>query len=237
MQIELIPEDIILKIERLEHDTGGNPQLIASAICASRWAESWWDKCCFLDNHHDDLAKAVRKAGLNGYDDGKRSVRGTNLYYMHFLSPFVPYNKTSRIWEGALVLMSIDHGIRPNEIRKGLQPGFVNSFWYSVGGDRLQDFITNDCDENEFRADILGLDALEEYSRDPSLTLSQLVRNAREKASLTFNGSYRDSEYISIAEEFISPVFGHKVIRRLAKYLPFLCYNGFIPIENPGAIK
>ena len=233
-QKELIPPHLIPKIRKLENDLQQSPVTIANAVCASRWYDVWWDRHCFLNSSAKGLIERIYEADLNGYGKGSPSLN-ENYYWMHFLAPFAAYNRRSTLWEIALLAMSMDPGIKIGEVKKRIKPQFEYSFWYSIGGDRLQDFISGVIDEDEYKADILGLLVLEEFQTDQSLRLSQLLESARDKVYLVANGEFKNSHYYQVAEECLNPIFGDKIIRLLAKYMPFLCAKGIITaiIQKP----
>ena len=231
---KLIPEYLIEKLSILESNLKIDPQKIASAICATRYSGIWLDELCFL-NGCNGLVSEISKFGLNAHDKNRVNTRDAEYSWLHLLSPLVPYKRKNKLLDFLLLIFSLDNGIKPKEIKKRINPNFYNSFWYSIGGDMLEDCILGSEDYGQYRLDILGLQILESYNKNPELKLYELIKEAKEKFFTVEDNKFKKSYYYELALNYINPKFGHLALRKLANYAPILCKR-LIPIESPALI-
>src|SRR3989344_901611 len=226
---EVIPYELAAKIREVESAINTTPVLLASNICAARLWRGFWDRMCFLEPPDPKLQRLIKESGLSTYDPQSITTRGTNFQWLNFLSPFAAYGKKSKSWEMASKFFSLDPGIRIKDLEKNLPCRMNLSYWYSAGGNRLQDLIGGNFQEYEYRANILGLQTLESYNIDLTLPLSELISQAYFSQSSVRGDKYRTSRYHLLSEEYIKPVLGHRVLRRLGKKFPRICEIGLIP--------
>lgn len=222
------------RVRQLESKVKAGPNFLAVQICANRLGSCFWDRYCFLQDDGSKCAPEIVMSGLSSYQGGQSTVRGTEYYWLHFLAPIAAFGKQSATWEAAKGLIGLDPGIKTKKIEERLDTKFEYSFWYSVGGNRLQDFITDSIDQAEYRAGVLGMHALETLFYNPNISLSELVENAKKAEPYVEGCGYKSSFYYQLAEKYINPRFGHKLLRTVATVAPFFTDAGIgiIPIDN-----
>lgn len=233
---ELIPEVMEERIKDLEKIVEATPQAIANAICATRFNGSWLDKYLFIERVEPRLMEAVKHAGLDFYEDGRVSARDTDKVWLNYLMPIAAYHKP---FIQTVILISsfrLDPGIHIAAINHQLPPDMVNSFWYSLGGNMLQDWIIGEENPSELRLGVLGLLSLEEYSRDKTKKLSDLIGNIGKHTPTIEGNGFRETPYFQLAKDNINPIYGHKLLRALALYFPFVCKR-LVPIHSPSQLR
>ncbi|MCJ7827955.1 hypothetical protein MUP65_02305, partial [Patescibacteria group bacterium] len=192
-------------------------------------------KKCFLNECPSAAKDFFRECGLVN-EQSATSVALNGQYWLHYLTPLAAYGKKSRIWEVAKRVINTDPGINVGLIEDNLPPELIYPFWYSTGGDVLQNKVVGWVEPKELVADELGMNALSHWLADPTQPLSTLTRMAKADEHLLVGDGYLNQPYYQLANQAINPAWGHKIMRGLAQVAPFLCRNGLVPIENTGLI-
>jgi hypothetical protein len=233
MSITQIPKEIIERVRQLEERVESTPQEIASAVCATRFSESWMDNYLFTREQDPSLMQEVYDAGLNLHDDKQISVRDTNLVWLHFFAPIATYRKPSTLSKILTNCFALDPGIKVGNINRELTPYMSNSFWFSVGGNMLQDSIIGEENQDELRWNILGLLSLDGYQ---GKKLSDLIEEGNTDYHKVEGEKFRTTAYYQLAQRSINPHFSHLALRYLASHCSSVC-NRLVPIQSPELIR
>ena len=210
-----------------ELDNQGHKSIdIAMLFCYAKFKQGGVDQA-FLHEPTDGLKEYYESnTYLQKLIEGPITTKGTDYVWMHFFTPIAAYRKpklTARLYPH---LFAIDQGIKSGTIAKHLNDAKkVNQFWYSVGGDMLQDWIYGLEETAELHAAILGIKVF-----NPNLRLSEMIQRA--KYLVETNYDFTTHPYYLIGKRYINPLFGHKLLRTLGKNFSFLCKTPLLPVED-----
>ncbi len=222
------------KIKAVEGSGFTEPSVTACAIIRNQYVNAVWDGMFANKPFPEGLKDSLRDQRLILPDKDTTSTRGSNnCYLIHFVAPIAAYNNRSKLLRAAINSFGIDPGIRTGNIQQQYPPELWSSFWYSIGGDYMTDFVFGTQDENEYRADLLGLRAARTLTKPrKNLRLSEMLEDAAANLALIEGTNYTHLSDFKTAQTFIKPVFGHLMMRWMTKHIGFLQNNALVPVEK-----
>lgn len=225
-------------VQRIETHAHLDAHRLSASILSVRFAHTWWDRQCFLTASQTEVVQTISSSeSYFTQKDEIVSAAASRDYWAHYLAPLAAYGVKSRLWNMMLLLLHLDPGIKVQEIEKELSPDWRMSFWYSVGGNRLQDCLTGRTDTKEYTANILGLNSTERYVSHPSVRLSHLAVISQHEEQKMDEDEYKKSSLYQLAETYINPVIGDKILRICGATIPALCKKGIIPVQGIGVYR
>jgi len=229
------PEEMIRRMRGLEEELrlSGREVLaleLANAICCSRWGERPQHMESFLVKPDFRLKAAVTRWGLEDHFSKSDLFDDPQIQWCHFLAPFAARfrnlslpGQESHFFQRSLNLFKLEPGIRPERIERSLISDLVMPFWYSIGGDTVQDQIDHCRREDELRGDILGIEILGRRLHEvEKMSLSTLIAEGFNNRREVEGEGYKNSFYYKLAEAFIKPLIGHEIVGFLKCNLPTL---------------
>lgn len=211
------------KIKQVEKAGFEHPETISTAILEHTYRGCFWDTKGFVFRPiPQGLNSALKDNGIIGEIRGSTRGNPERTYLVHFVAPLAAYGNPSKILKVTFDILGLDPGIRATELNTRYSGPLKPSFWFSIGGDLLQDRILGSADEHEYRADLLGLRATINHNSDQSRKdpLSELLLEAGDQAYLMTGEAYKFIPDYQIAEQGIRPKAGHRVVNFLSRYTP-----------------